>query len=161
MRTPPALLIGALTVVSTACTRIGSAPAPPVQPVPRPEAADSEPASTPYQDFEGSVGLGAQEFLVILRLERVQGAAVQAVMRIPALGLEARGNGTATARKLGLSLRYDDGCEGVLTIEARLSDDGLSGDGTLEAADCTGRESGRLALALLPEGPPGTPPPPR
>jgi len=161
MRTPPVLLMGALTIVFTACTRVGSARPVPVQPAQRMETSRSGPTGPSFQAFEGHLGLGDQEFLVRLRLERVEGAEVQAVLRIPALGLEASGDGTATANRLALSLRYNDGCEGVLTIEALLSNDGLSGDGTLDVVDCTGRESGALALARLPEGAPGVLPLPR
>jgi hypothetical protein len=161
MRTPPALLIGALTVLFTACTRVGSGRPVPVHRAPPSQATVSEPALPSHQDFEGRVGLGEQEFKVVLRVERMEGAGVQAVLRIPALGLEARGDGTATEDRLSLSLRYDAGCEGVLTIEARLSDGGLMGDGTLDAVDCTGRESGALALARLPEGALEGSPPPR
>lgn len=153
MRTPPALLIAPI-IVFTACTRVGSTGPAPVHPAQRLEESHSRAS---HQDYEGRLGLGDQEFLVMLRVEPVKGVEAEAVLRIPALGLEAKGAGTATGNRLALSLRYDDGCEGVMTIEAHLSDGGLSGDGTLDAADCTGRESGALALALLPEGEPPLP----
>jgi hypothetical protein len=58
-----------------------------------------------------------------------------ATLRIPAVAMEATGEGTWSGDRLRLTLSYGDGCPGTVEVDARVTDRG--GEGTLSAHDCT------------------------
>ncbi len=150
MRTPPALLIGALTIF-TACTRVGSIRPVAADPVLRAESGESKREVPRREDFEGLLHLGVEAFVLSLQVDHLEGDVVEAMLRIDDLGLEATGEGTFAPDRLRLSLRYGGTCEGTLVVAVRLSEGGHVGDGMVEAEDCTGRESGALTLARRPD----------
>jgi hypothetical protein len=138
---PRQLLVIALLSVSvtSACTRVGSAPASPPAPFePGPEATTSDVL------FSGTVTLGDQRLPVTLELRGGGDARRQATLRIPDLPVEASGEGVWSGDRIRLELRYGDGCPGTLAVDARVTEHGA--EGTLEARDCTGTDAGRLLL---------------
>lgn len=156
MHAAKVLLVTTVTVALAGCTRVGS----PLPPMPEPVDPEAEGGGDipPYQEFGGRVWLGGEEYDLVLEVVRTAPGRVFATLRVDELSMRARGEGTATPERISLELQYGDQCQGVLRLEARLADGGYSGEGTLEAADCTGREAGPVTLLRRVRGAPGVPP---
>lgn len=138
MRLHLPVAIAVLTTAAAGCTMVGTAPGP----TPSPEAAE---APTPVSTvFGGTVTLGAQEMPIILELSGHRPSDQLATLRIPAVSMEANGEGSWSGDRIRLRLTYGDSCPGTVDVDARVTEEGALG--TLSARDCTGSESGKLVL---------------
>jgi len=137
----PSLLaaLAVLTVAASGCARV----APVARTAPPPPQHAAEAPVSPVV-FGGTVTLGTQRMALVLELRSRTPPKHDATLRIPAVSMEASGEGTWTGERLRLDLTYDGGCPGIVKVDARLTDRG--GEGTLSARDCTGGESGPMVL---------------
>jgi hypothetical protein len=136
----------ALTIAVTAagCTMVGT----PQRPSPPPAAAEStRPAPTPWREtYGGRVELQGQKLLVLLELSGPGDSSVGATLHIDELGLTAQGDGTRRDGALELRLAYGGDCPGKLHLTVAPAGGEGALEGTLEAEDCTGTESGPIHL---------------
>lgn len=139
MRPSLVAALAALTVITSGCTRVAPT-ARPAHP-PEPPLQESPPSQVV---FGGSVTFGRQRMPLVLELRSRRPPKHDATLRIPAVAMEATGEGTWSGDRLRLTLSYGDGCPGTVEVDARVTDRG--GEGTLSAHDCTGGESGPLVL---------------
>jgi hypothetical protein len=141
-------MLTVLAVVGGACTRVGTEA---VRPGPAGEArVDSGPGPPVFQVFGGRVWLAGEGYDLTLEVRRPTAGDVQAILEIPELSVEARGGGTVSLTELFLEMAYGDTCPGTVVVVAKLSDDGLRGEGRVQARDCTGSESGAVSLLRRP-----------
>lgn len=133
-----------LCLALPACTRVGTRPTGPEDPVP-PSRPATTVAPTPAR-YTGFATLSGRRVPVFLYLHGNEGSHVEATLGIPELDLEAAGSGQRRDGELTLLLRYGgEACPGEVRLEAapagpsRLS-------GTLTAEDCTGKAEGPLDL---------------
>lgn len=131
-------LVGAALLAG--CARVG------VEPHPASVAPAQEPAAARATDvvFGGTVTLGSQRLPVLLELRGAGEARQHATLRIPDVPMEAIGEGSWSGDLIRLELRYGDRCPGTVAVRARVTDRGA--EGTLEARDCTGKDTGTLIL---------------
>ena len=130
------LALGACTLVN----RPSDEPAPPAQ---LPEAERPEAVA---REFGGQFSVQGSTFPVVLSLV-IRGEEVEeALLTVPELSMEARGEGYLREDRLVLELEYGDECEGDVRIAGDVASGGYVFEGTLTARDCTGAEEGALLL---------------
>jgi hypothetical protein len=98
------------------------------------------------QAFEGTAFIAGQQLSVLVELRWSGLSDGTAFLLIPDLSLEARGTATIRNDRLNMDLRYEGVCSGEAQVEAALDGGGQKASGTLEAKDCTGKESGTIVL---------------
>ncbi|HSG08738.1 MAG TPA: hypothetical protein VLA36_10305, partial [Longimicrobiales bacterium] len=131
----------ALLVALVGCSRVGV-------PTPQPRGDAPEPLVT-VTSLSGIARLGGQRLRVVIGLTTDARGRGTGHLQIPDLGLTADGNATWRDDRLELDLRYADGCPGELRIRGKRTPEGGSRvEGTLEAKDCTGDESGTVFLEV-------------
>jgi len=135
------MLVMALLLTLTACTRVGA----PNAATPRPPDDATDLTQAPSA-LSGLATLGGQRLLVVLALHTDTRGRGTAHLEIPDLPLTAVGPARWSGDALELDLRYEGACPGDLRIRARRTGDGTRVEGTMVAKDCTGEESGTLAL---------------
>lgn len=129
-----------LVVTLAACARVGA-------PAPAPTAAPQERAAAmTSRALSGVATFGGQRLRVTVVMETDEAGRGTAHLEIPDLSLTADGQAAWKGATLELDLRYDGGCPGELRIRADRVADGDRLEGTLNAKDCTGEESGRVVL---------------
>lgn len=131
----------ALLVALVGCSRVGA-------PTPQPRAGAPEPTAT-VTSLSGIANLGGQRLGVIIELTTDARGRGTGHLEIPDIGLAADGTARWREDELELDLRYADGCPGELRIRGkRTPEGGTRVEGTLEAKDCTGGESGTVFLEV-------------
>ena len=135
------MLVMALLVTFAACARVGA----PNPASPEPPEGATAPAQPPSA-LSGMATLGGQRLLVVLALYTDPRGRGSAHLEMPDLPLTADGPARWRGDALELDLRYDGACPGDLRIRATRAGDGTRVEGTMVAKDCTGEESGTLAL---------------
>ena len=131
----------ALLVALAGCSRVGA-------PTPQPRGDAPEPSAT-VTYLAGIANLGGQRLRVVVEVTTDARGRGTGHLEIPDLGLTADGNATWRDDKLELDLRYADECPGELRIRGkRTPEGGTRVEGTLEAKDCTGEESGTVFLEV-------------
>lgn len=153
MRTRVGLAMMALTLAPWGCTMVGPRPGPPPPPRAQEGAPPPGPAATP-REFGGRAHLGGESVEMVLELTPLAAPRDSAVLRIPDMAVEAHGAGTWSGRSLRLELYYGDGCPGTIRLSLDVDEQGTQADGTLEARDCTGTESGPVSLLRRGMAPP-------
>lgn len=148
MRPPLVAMLTLLMAITGGCTRVGTDWVEPAPPGPTP--ADGEDTAPAFQVFGGRAWLGGDDYGLVLEVRRDGPRDVRAILEIPDLGVEARGEGRASLTELFLDLAYGDACPGTVVLVAKLWDGGVRGEGRVQARDCTGSESGTVSLLRRP-----------
>lgn len=132
-----------LLVTVAACTRVGA----PTTASPEPLEGADDLVPTPSA-LSGMATLGGQRLRVSLELSTDKRGRGTGHLEIPDLPLTADGPALWRGDALELDLRYDGACPGDLRIRATRASDGIRVEGTISAKDCTGEESGTLAMEV-------------
>jgi hypothetical protein len=146
MRRSAVTLVAGAVLAVAGCTRVGvEAGAPAPEPATAEAATTEAPTETRSDEvFSGAVTLGAQRLPVVLELHSGGSSPPSATLRIPDVPIVASGPGRWSDGRLRLRLEYGDDCPGTVAVDARFTPRGA--EGTLEARDCTGSDSGPLLL---------------
>lgn len=139
-------LAAILVMATTGCARVTGTGAPGAPS--GPEAGEAPEAVPARSVWGGTITLAAQELPTVLETQARTPPRHSLILRIPELGMEARGEGSWSGDRIRGELAYggDTACPGTIELDVRVSEDGERARGDLTARDCTGSESGPVEL---------------